>query len=364
MALLPLEAMRLAIQEGKKGAGFVSPNPLVGCVILDRERRLLAKGHHARVGQDHAEAAALREIEDPNRLDGAHVYVTLEPCAHEGRTASCAKALARLPIASVTYGLQDPNPLVSGKGAEILRSAGKRVDLFADLQDELEELAEIFLLNQRRARPFVALKVASTLDGRVAMHDGTSRWITGEASRDHVHYLRGCYDAVLTGVGTFLRDDPRLNSRHGLFAAREGKVVLLDPEGESFSALGKSGLSSVYKPENMFIVTGQGVSAPPVGRQIVATDRGDRDFDLPGLLMVLREEGINSVFVEAGPLTASSFLRAQLVDRLYLYLAPKLMGDGLSWSSALKVRTLDLAPSLKNPRWEGFGQDMMVTGRL
>src|SRR5262245_40143194 len=145
MKLTPKEAMAVAIEEGRKGAGFVSPNPLVGCVILDRNGEFVAKGYHAKIGDLHAETHALQHVADPSRLDGAQFFVTLEPCAHEGRQPSCAKTLAALPIASVTYGLQDPNPKVSGQGVEILRRAGKKVELITELRPELEELAEIFL---------------------------------------------------------------------------------------------------------------------------------------------------------------------------------------------------------------------------
>lgn len=355
--------MALAIEQGRRGAGFVSPNPLVGCVILDREGRILSRGHHAKLGGPHAEAHALNEIEDPNRLDGAHVFVTLEPCAHEGRTPSCAKALAKLPIASVTYGLKDPNPLVSGQGAEILRAAGKRVEVFPGLQNELRELAEIFLTNMTAKRPFVAVKVASSLDGRIALRDGTSQWITGEDARARVQYLRGCYDAVLTGVGTFLRDNPRLNSRHPAFASKRQQIVLLDPTGRSFSTLKKSALLEVRAPEDIVIVTGPLGQSPPIGRHIEIPD-ADGAFDMPALLEALRGEGLHSLFVEAGAYTVASFLRARFADRLYLFMASKIMGEGLSWTSGLTLASLDHAIPLGYTRVENFGADFLLTGRL
>ncbi len=361
--LSPLAAMRLAIEEGKKGAGFVSPNPLVGCVILDRDHNLLGKGHHAKVGENHAEINALAEIEDPGRLDGAHVFVTLEPCAHEGRTPSCAKILAKLPIASVTYGIQDPNPLVSGQGASILRAAGKSALLFREgLQSELEELAEIFFTNMREKRPFIALKVAQSLDGKVALNDGTSQWITGEASRAHVQYLRGCYDAVVTGMGTFLRDDPRMNSRHPRFENKAQKLVLLDPEGKSFAKIKDSNLLTVRAPEDLIIVTGPLGMEPPVGRHIEVPD-AEGSFDMFSLLPALQAEGLHSLFVESGPYTASQFIRSKMIDRLYAFVAPILIGEGLDWTAGLRVGALDQAVRLSNPRVETFGPDFMITGR-
>jgi len=360
--LTPHEAMALAIQEGKKGAGFVSPNPLVGCVILDRDGRLLAKGHHARVGQNHAEVNALAEIDDPNRLDGAHVFVTLEPCAHEGRTPSCAKLLATTPIAAVTYGVEDPNPLVAGQGAAILRAAGKRVDLFPGLQTELEELAEIFFLNMRSKRPFVAVKVAASLDGKVALKDGTSQWITGEESRDHVQYLRGCYDAVLTGVGTFLKDDPRLNSRHPRFVGKKQKLILLDPQGKSFPKLEDSALAKVRDQEDIIIVTGPLGFRPPLGQQLEIPD-AEGSFDIPALLSGLQGLGVHSLLVEAGPYTVSQFLRSKITDRLFLFVAPKLLGDGMSWTSGFTLGSLEKAISFADCRVQNLGSDFLFTGR-
>ena len=365
--LSPFEAMRLAIDEGKKGAGFVSPNPLVGCVILDRDGVLLAKGYHATIGQNHAEVNALAEIEDPNRLDGAHVFVTLEPCAHQGLTPSCAKTLAQLPIAKVTYGIQDPNPLVSGQGAAILRAAGKKVEIFAGgLKSELEALAEIFLLNMRLKRPFIALKIASSLDGKVALSDGSSQWITGEESRAHVQYLRGTYDGVLTGLGTFLRDDPRLNSRHPKFMTKKQKVVLLDPKAESFAKLKDSKLLSVREPEDVVVVTGLlGRKPPPSAGQVrhLEVPVVDGVFDVKNLLAALRKAGLHSLFVEAGPYTASYFLRSQMTDRLYVFVAPKLLGNGMNWTSGFTLSTLDQAITLENSEVQIFGQDVLVTGR-
>ncbi len=364
MPVSPKEAMLLAISEGEKGAGFVSPNPLVGCVILSREGDIISKGYHARVGEAHAEMSALKEIKNQDFLDGAHVFVTLEPCAHEGRTPSCAKALAKLPIASVTYGLEDPNPLVAGQGAAILRAAGKKVTLFNELKSELEELAEIFLLNMRLKRPFVAVKVASSLDGKIALSDGSSQWITGEKSRAYVQYLRGCYDAVLTGVGTFTRDNPRLNSRDPQFANKKQKVILLDPSGKSFSSLAKSKLLQVRSPEDVILVTGPlGLDAPDGVHKIEIPD-GDGDFDLSALMMALSSLGIFSIMVEAGPYTVSNFLKARLVDRLYLFQAPKILGEGLDWTSGLSLTSLTQAVELRDPTNKAFGSDLLISGRL
>jgi diaminohydroxyphosphoribosylaminopyrimidine deaminase/5-amino-6-(5-phosphoribosylamino)uracil reductase len=361
--LSPREAMALAIEEGRKGAGFVSPNPLVGCVILSRDFELLGKGHHARHGEAHAEINALNSVADKAHLEGAHVYVTLEPCAHEGRTGSCARHLATLPIASVVYGLEDPNPLVSGRGVEILRQAGITVEWFRDFQPELEELAEHFLLNQRLRRPFVALKVASSLDGLVALGDGSSQWITGEAARSHVQYLRGCYDAVVTGRGTLEKDNPRMNSRDQRFHSKRQRLVVLDPEGRvRFDGLR---LLEVRSRGDIYWVTApeaSGEGNPGIAQLKIPLREGH--FDISVLLSELMSAGLHSIFVEAGPFTASSFLAAGKVDRLFAFLAPKLVGRGLSWTSGLEIPSLEQALRLHSTRAQTFGEDLLVTGRL
>lgn len=354
--------MAMAIEEGRKGAGFVSPNPLVGCVILDRNFDLLSCGYHAKVGQAHAEINALNQIEDQTKLNGAHVYVTLEPCAHEGRTGSCAKALAALPIASVTYGLEDPNPLVSGKGVEILRQAGKTVAKFEGLTGPLEELAEIFLLNMRHKRPFVAVKVAASLDGQVALADGSSRWITGESSRAHVHYLRGCYDALLTGAGTIIKDNPLLNSRDERFVDKPQRLIILDPDG--VVDFKNSRLIEVRSGKEIVWVTGPSVSTVVKDIVHLKVPLQDGVFVISELLSHLWKLGIYSVFVEAGPTTNSHFLTARVVDRVYCFLAPKILGRGLNWTSGLEVPNLSRALELESIRVQTFDRDILITGRL
>jgi diaminohydroxyphosphoribosylaminopyrimidine deaminase/5-amino-6-(5-phosphoribosylamino)uracil reductase len=245
----PSQAMRLAIDEAKLGWGFVSPNPLVGCTIVDSDHRLLSVGYHARIGEAHAEISAIQNLNDPSLVAGSNVYVTLEPCAHEGakkKTGSCARRLSELKPASVTYAVEDPYPLVSGKGAQMLREAGVRSEPLksrsdisdrAELEAAAEEVAEVFLHNQRASEPFVGIKVAMSSDGMIASRAADQRWVTGLESREHVHYLRAGYDAVLVGRGTFDTDDPSLNVRHSQFPNFENKAILLDPMGRSFPLL-------------------------------------------------------------------------------------------------------------------------------
>jgi diaminohydroxyphosphoribosylaminopyrimidine deaminase/5-amino-6-(5-phosphoribosylamino)uracil reductase len=357
-------AMRRAIAAAKEGAGFVSPNPLVGCVILDRSGELIATGYHARLGDLHAETHALARVADPTRLEGAHVLVTLEPCAHQGRQPSCARRLAELPIARVTYGLDDPDPRVSGRGVEILRAAGIAVDRAEGMDPELEELAEIFLVNQRARRPFVALKVAASLDGKVARPDGESQWITGPDARARVHRQRGEYDAVVTGAGTILRDDPRLDARDPRFEGRADRLVIMDPRGRVVPGFDQRSLVQVRAREDIFLVTGPGVTAPHTVTHVELPLSDDGLLDPRAVTDELMRRGLRSLYVEAGPKLASAFLNARAVDRLFLFVAPMLIGEGQSWTSALRIEDLAHALRLDGLRWDAVGPDFMATAKV
>lgn len=368
MKLTPVQAMRMAIEEAKKGTGFVSPNPLVGCVIVDSHHQLLSSGHHARVGGPHAEVAALSAVSDEARLKDAHLYVTLEPCAHHGRTPPCAEALAKLPLASVTYGLLDPNPSVAGKGLEVLKKAGIVVHTLPELHEELEELAEVFLMNMREKRPFVAMKVATSLDGQMALATGESQWITSEEARAHVQELRGAYDAVMVGIGTFQSDNPKLNSRNPHFVDKSHRAVLLDPEGRSFGQLHSSALLSVRKPEELFVFTNPNIVLPNKleGVQHLYAKMAKDDWDWTSIFQQLFERHVKSVFVEGGAFVYSQLLKRKKVDRLYIYLAPKIFGaaNGLSWTKDLSTEKLSESTALDRVKCLSFGPDLLITGRV
>jgi len=353
--ITPLGAMKIAIEEAEKGLGFVAPNPPVGCVILDKNQQIIAKGYHQFFGGPHAEVEALNKIENTEQLRGATVYVTLEPCAHEGKTPSCAKALAKLPIAKVVYGLVDPNPLVAGQGIEILKAAGIEAEQSSFWLDELEDLAEIFLYNQQQKKTFVALKIATTLDGQMAHITGDSKWLTGDLSREHVHELRAQYDAVLVGKNTFMRDNPQLNVRHVRYPEYINKVCILDTHGETFSKLEKSKLAKVHKPENIFVITKKEVS-----------QNGGQSLDLNEVLNYLYEQNMRSVFVEGGPTVASQFLQQNLVQRYYQFIAPQIIGakSGINFSKDFSTHDLTSRKHLKRVHTRVIGQDVLVTGRL
>lgn len=379
--LSPEQAMRLAISEAYKGAMRVSPNPLVGAVVLDADGGFVSCGHHEFYGGPHAEVNALKDL-SPEALKGAHVFVTLEPCAHEGKTPSCAKMMAKLPLKKVTFGLIDPNPLVAGQGADILKSAGIEAEVFSsqnaeeekEIKTQLEEVCEAFLWNFRKKKVFVALKMASSIDGQVALKSGESQWITGPQSREYVHYLRACYDAIVVGKGTIDFDNPSLNIRHPEIK-KDNKVVVIDGEGELLYRFDELKLSQVHAAENIFWCVAEEakervdktLSKLKKTPQIVyvKTNVGG-DLDLEALLAQLYSKGLRSVMVEGGAMTASMFISSGLANRLYMFQAPIIMGSGgaRSWTETVRISEMKNKIHIKNPRYLTFGNDFMITGTL
>lgn len=377
--LTPEQAMQLALHEATLGFTRVSPNPPVGAVVLDSQGRFLSAGHHEFYGGPHAEVNALKNLSE-EELKGTHVFVTLEPCAHQGKTPSCARMMAKLPIAKVTYGLVDPNPLVAGQGAAILKEAGIQAELFAsadprldaEIKLQLEEVCEAFLWNFRHKKVFVAIKMASSLDGQVALKSGESQWITGPESREHVHYLRACYDAVLVGKKTIEFDNPSLNIRHSQIT-KKNKVVVIDVEGDLLPKLKTLKLMEVHDAQDVIWCVSadlrETIEQQKLSHAIhvcyVKTEVGG-NLDLEHLLAELWQKGLRSILVEGGALTASSFVDCHLVNRLYLFQAPILMGSGgsRSWTETLRIKSMEDKIRVKNPRFKLFGNDIMTTGTL
>lgn len=354
------EAMKLAISEAYRGAGYVSPNPLVGCVVLDSKNNFLSKGYHHHFGEAHAEVNAIRGL-SKNQLKDARVFVTLEPCAHEGKTPSCAKMLAQLPIQEVIYGLTDPNPLVSSQGAKIIRDAGIKVTQYPYLKLELEKVCEHFLMNFRQKRPFITLKVASSLDGQLAHANGESQWITSEASRKFAHYLRATHDAVLVGKNTILIDNPKLNIRHKKFPKKIGKIIVIDPKGQILKRP-ELQIFKFHQPKNILIVTNENLKTD-LATVILVKEKLNDAININTLLTQLFHSGIKSVLVEGGALTISSFIMQKEADRLYLFQAPVLIGSrtGKAWSEGVMINSMSEKLSLISSRFKRIGNDLVTT---
>jgi diaminohydroxyphosphoribosylaminopyrimidine deaminase/5-amino-6-(5-phosphoribosylamino)uracil reductase len=317
--------MRRAISLAALGLGATSPNPVVGCVIINASGETVGEGHHQRAGGPHAEVHALRAAGEQAR--GATALVTLEPCNHTGRTGPCAQALIDAGITRVVYAVGDPNPAATG-GAQRLRTAG--VDVEAGLlEDEAAAVNAAWLTSVRLGRPHVTWKYAATLDGRIAAADGTSRWITGDQARAAVHRLRATCDAVVVGSGTALTDDPQLTVRDadGRTAGRQPLRVVVDRRGRL--------------PETARVLD----AAAPTYISSAGTPAE--------LLAELFDRDVHRVLLEGGPTLAAAFLRAGLVDEAIVHLAPTLLGAGPSlvgdlgistMSGALSFRIVDLIP--------------------
>jgi len=320
-------AMLRALALATRGLETTDPNPRVGCVIA-RGERIVGEGWHERAGEAHAEVVALRAA--GNAANGATVYVTLEPCSHQGRTAPCSLALTGARVARVVYATGDPNPQVNGRGAEALRTAGIAVESGL-LEAEALELNAGFVKRMRTGRPFVRVKLAMSLDGRTALADGESRWISGEAARADVQRWRARSSAVLTGAGTVLADDPRLDVRasdSGASPTRQPVRVVLDarlrtPGGARLFTVGGevlilTALSSLDET--------RAATLSARGARVESLPANDGRLELTAVLDRLGELEMNEVLVEAGPTLAGELLQQRLADELLLYVAPKLLG--------------------------------------
>ncbi len=364
-------AMKLAIQEAYRGLGAVSPNPLVGCVILDSKDRFLAKGFHARYGGAHAEVNALVGL-STEELQGAKIFVTLEPCAHEGKTPSCAKNLANLPLREVIYGLVDPNPLVAGQGLEILTAAKIIVRPFVEFEIELKQLCEHFLWNMLQQKVFVSAKVATSLDGQLGLQTGESQWITDETSRAVAHVLRAAHDGLLIGSNTLRIDNPSLNIRSDYFPKRKNKIIILDSDALCLAEACKYKFVQFHAPEDVYFAISDQISSPPNpwGAQVIFLPVKNQNpasgLDLNILLAMLWRVGIRSLLVEGGAHTLSSFINEMIVQRLYLFQAPMILGakSGKPWSEQVSISSMSDRTSLKDPQFLHLAQDQLITGIL
>ncbi len=318
--------LRRALALAERGRLTVRPNPMVGCVLV-RDGVVIGEGWHERAGGPHAEIVALHAARE--RAQGATAYITLEPCAHHGRTRPCADTLIHAGVARVVYALDDPNRRAQG-GAERLRAAGVEVS-GGLLADEARQQNEAFVHVHRTGRPFVTLKLAQTLDGRVAARDGSSRWITSPQARFAVHELRARMDAVMVGSGTVLADNPALTVRHVQAPPVPPRPVMLDARGRipvDAAAARPDAIAVTTRrsePKWRHALAERGVEV------LVVAPAAGGGVDLAAALQACAERGVQAVLAEGGPTVAGALVRASLVDRLVLHVAPTLIGgDGVS----------------------------------
>lgn len=356
-------AMQRALILAARGLESTDPNPRVGCVIAQRGR-IIAEGWHERAGEAHAEIVALRAA--GAQAAGSTVYVSLEPCSHEGRTPPCTEALIGARVARVVYAVADPNPQVNGQGAATLAAAGIAVEAGL-LEQEASALNAGFMKRMREGRPLVRIKLAMSLDGRTALASGESRWITGEAAREDVQRWRARSSAILTGVGTVLADDPRLDVRlaaaQGAPERRQPLRVILDsrlrtpPQSRLFGSGGELLILTTLTAGAETRAT-----ALAAGGAHVESLPGDSGrVSLPAVLDRLAELEMNEVLVEAGATLAGEVLRQGLADELLLYIGPRLLGPGARALIDLpEISALKDAPTFTLIESQQIGEDLRL----
>jgi diaminohydroxyphosphoribosylaminopyrimidine deaminase/5-amino-6-(5-phosphoribosylamino)uracil reductase len=357
--------MKMALSLAEQGRGWTSPNPLVGAVVV-KDGKVVGKGFHQAAGGPHAEVFALEEAGDD--ASGATLYVTLEPCNHTGRTPPCTHAISRSRIKRLVAGMKDPNPRVTGGGLGYLRRQGLDVTVGV-CEDECRRLNEIFIKYASTTLPFVILKCAATLDGRIATRTGDSKWITNSRSRHFVHELRHAADAVMVGIGTVVKDNPQLTTRLEGRKGSDPMRIVLDTH---LSMPLDARLLHLSSDSDTLIVTSSSVSPekrtllqrPRV--KLLGMDCHEDQIDLKALVRELGRREITSLLIEGGSRVNGSALRAGIVDKVYMFYAPKICGgdDGVSVCAGPGVERMEQSRRLKDISVHRFEDDVMIEGYL
>ncbi len=356
--------MSLALKLARRRLGRTSPNPVVGAVLV-KDGRVVGEGYHRAAGEPHAEVEAIRSAGSDAR--GADLFVTLEPCNHHGRTPPCTRAILEAGIKKVWYGIDDPNPVVRGGGADTLREAGVEV-VGQVMESRCRRINEVYLTNVTYHRPFIYLKLAMSLDGRIATRTGHSQWITSEQSRRKVHRLRDRVSAIMVGVGTVLADDPSLTTRLPEGHGHDPMRIVADsglrtpPNASIFNSTSSAGviIAACQNPP-----ADRRVSLEKVGAKVVRTS-GPKKVDLKDLFARLYRSGVTSVLVEGGGALAWGALEARAVDRCMFFYAPVIIGghDAPCGIGGLGVGRLNEAPRLVDMEVVRVGPDILVNGRV
>lgn len=357
--------MARALEEARRAEGQTSPNPLVGCVLVDPAGEIRAVGHHAGPGLEHAERAALDATDaDPAGWD---VYVNLEPCCHHGRTPPCTEALIEAGVDRVWVGTRDPHPEVDGGGIAALREAGIDVEV-GICEEACRRINRHYFTYVEEGRPWVSVKYAMSLDGKIATRTGDSRWITGASARRRVHELRDRYDAIMVGTGTLTSDDPRLTSR--IEGGTDPLRVVLDARLDvptDANIVERAG-------EGARTVVVAGPETEGTERRSALADRGvdvwsvsvdeDGHLDLGEVLARLEDDDVVRLFVEGGGTLIGSLFRRQFVDRVYAFVAPKIVGgsEAPTPHDGVGVDSMEGISSLGSPEFEQLGEDLLIRG--
>ena len=354
--------MKEALELAKKGCGWTSPNPMVGAVIV-KDGRIIGRGWHERYGELHAERNALASCTEP--AQGATMYVTLEPCCHHGKQPPCTDAVLEAGIRRVVIGSSDPNPLVSGKGVEILREHGVEVTEHV-LQEECDRLNEVFFHFIRTGRPFVVMKYAMSMDGKIAAYTGASRWITGEAAREHVQCQRHRYTAIMAGVGTVLADDPLLTCR--MPGGRNPVRVICDTHLR-IPLTSRIVATAREVPTILAVSRGDGEkesACREAGCRILHVEEREGHADLNQLMELLGKEQIDSVLLEGGGTLNWAALESGIEQKVQAYIAPKLLGGAAAKTPVEGTGVPSPADAflLKNSMSMLLGEDILIESEV
>lgn len=362
MVILNQEYMRLAIEIAKKGAGKVNPNPMVGAVIV-KDERVIGQGYHKYYGGNHAEVNAFENLSD--NPEGATIYVTLEPCSHYGKTPPCVDKIIANKISKVVVGTLDPNPLVEGRGIKALKEAGIEV-ITGVLEEECKKLNEVFMKYILYKRPFVVLKTAMTLDGKIATESGESKWITSDKSRQEVHKLRNKLSAIMVGVNTVIKDNPELTCRleggknpvriivDSKLRIPLGSNVVVDNLAQTIVAT-----TEVADKDKILVLEKLGVKV------LIINSKNER-VDLQSLMIELGKRDIDGILLEGGATLSFSALEENIVDKIQVYIAPKIIGGEKSKTSigGKGIEKLSDAIMLNNMTVKSVGTDLLIEAYL
>ncbi|AJD31946.1 bifunctional diaminohydroxyphosphoribosylaminopyrimidine deaminase/5-amino-6-(5-phosphoribosylamino)uracil reductase RibD [Clostridium sporogenes] len=357
--------MGKALKLAKKGEGKVNPNPKVGAIVI-KDNKIIGEGYHKYFGGPHAEVYALREAGE--KAKGATIYVTLEPCSHYGKTPPCAEAIVKAGIAKVVIAMKDPNSLVQGRGIGILKQNGIEV-VTGIMEKESKELNEVFIKYITKKEPFVVLKTASTLDGKIATKKGESRWITGEESRYRVHQTRNDLSGIMVGIGTILKDNPLLTTR--IEEGRSPKAIIVD---SSLKIPLESKILETINERTIYIATTKKHNNPlkknnleNLGIKILEFEENEEGkVPLKKLIQYLGKEEIDSILLEGGSTLNFSALKEGIVDKVMCFIAPKIIGgqDSKTMIGGTGVDNLKDMFKLQNLNFEKIGEDILIEGYI
>ena len=353
--------MRRAIELAQKGRGWVNPNPMVGAVIV-KDGKIIGEGFHARYGELHAERNAIASLTE--NAEGATIYVTLEPCCHYGKTPPCTQAILEQKIARIVIGSRDPNPKVAGKGVKILRQAGVKVQEDF-MKEECDKLNPVFFHYITKKTPYVVMKYAMTIDGKIATKTGDSRWITGEKAREAVHEMRHSYMGIMAGIGTVLADDPMLNVRlegrkspvriicdSHLRIPGDSRIVKTAQKYKTIIACGGQGQEEKEKMEHLC----------KAGIQVISIPDNQGRVDLKRLMEYLGEQGIDSILLEGGAELNDNALRAGIVQEVKVFLGPKIFGGANAKGpvEGIGIESVGKAANMKLKDISKIGDDVLL----